>query len=520
MTDEWKRILRPGHNCWVADARADASGLLIDAAAYYRAFYKAAKAARRYLLLAGWRFSSDLPIVRGREAEAEGREVRFLPLLNELCDQNPDLRVYVLAWDFSINYAREWEWFQRWKFERRPDDRLQFRFDDHHSTLGSHHQKFVVIDGQVGFVGGLDFCQGDWDDRTHRADNPTRCDPGDGAPHDPYHDVQGWVTGPAAGELGRYFQQRWSRATGEPLLLPPPPDEPPPPVGPSVFIGPAEVALSENRPKTLDDPTDVRQIRALYRDAFAAAERLIYMENQYFSSHAVFEALAARLRAADRPKLDVVLVMPKRSHTWVESVAMGGLRAPMIDDIRTIAEENGHRVGLYYPVSKGEDGRETIVLVHSKLLIIDDRFLTVGSCNASNRSMGLDTELNLSWEATSPDQHELLRGIRMVRAHLLMEHCGRWRDAEGRKALREEGHLVATLDAGASGGDGQCLRPLTSQSILEERPWVQKLAEWHFHLDPENPIIEEALYEAADEAAVSTVARGLMWFRDWVRGLG
>ena len=56
-------ILSAGRNCWTADAALDSAGLLIDARAYYRAFYHAARQARRYVLLAGWRFESELASV-------------------------------------------------------------------------------------------------------------------------------------------------------------------------------------------------------------------------------------------------------------------------------------------------------------------------------------------------------------------------------------------------------------------------------------------------------------------------
>jgi phospholipase D1/2 len=46
---------------------------------------------------------------------------------------------------------------------------------------------------------------------------------------------------------------------------------------------------------------------------------------------------------------------------------------------------------------------------------VDDRFLSVGSANTTNRSLGLDTELNVSWEATSWRQRSLIRSIRRIR---------------------------------------------------------------------------------------------------------
>jgi phosphatidylserine/phosphatidylglycerophosphate/cardiolipin synthase-like enzyme len=511
-------ILRPGWSC-AAAAEATASGLLIDARNYYRAFYRAARQARRYVLIAGWRFNSDLRLLRGDDArrEAGAEKVEFLPFLQSLCDANPDLHVHVLAWDFSINYGLEWEWFQRWKFETGADDRIHFRFDDNHSVGGSHHQKFVVIDGRLAFVGGLDFCAGDWDGRRHRAHDPDRIDCGQDQPHCPYHDLQAFVTGPAALLVRDYFRERWRRATGKELALPDPPPGEPPAVQATVPLGRATVALSRNQPATLSDPEPVLEIRRLYPDAIASAERLIYMENQYFSSQVVYDALVRRLTAADRPKLDLVLVLPKQVASWVEAIALEGARLPMLDGLRQTAHEHGHRLGLYYPVSGADDGTEEAVLVHSKLLIVDDRFLTVGSCNASNRSMGLDTELNLSWEAKTPADRDLVRAIRRVRASLLTENCGLWRLPELRRRVRRRRGLVRVLNE-LSGDRAQCLRPLTNEAVLEDREWVRTLSEWNVQMDPDHPVVEDGLKEVAEKLPALAVVAGVVSFREWLSG--
>src|SRR4051812_43179366 len=168
-------ILVPGRNCWTI-APVDRARLLVDARNYYKAFYEAAQRARRYLLIAGWRFNSDLSLLRGQDAEKAGGPVQLLPFLAQLCRQRPELQIHILAWDWSANYALEWEWNQREKFDAAAPGQIHFRFDDCHAVGGSHHEKLVVIDGQRAFIGGLDFCAGDWDDRRHLAHNPDRFD--------------------------------------------------------------------------------------------------------------------------------------------------------------------------------------------------------------------------------------------------------------------------------------------------------------------------------------------------------
>ena len=143
--------------------------------------------------MSGWQFDSGVLLLRGSDAPP-GAEVRLLPFLNALCEANPDLHVYILAWDFHVVLALEREWMQRVYFDWMTNPRFRFLFDDCPAPGGSHHQKFVVVDGTHAFVGGMDVCESRWDDRCHRGENPLRL--GRGAPHKPYHDVQGYLAGP------------------------------------------------------------------------------------------------------------------------------------------------------------------------------------------------------------------------------------------------------------------------------------------------------------------------------------
>lgn len=86
-----------------------------------------------------------------------------------------------------------------WRTQPRP--RLSFRLDDTHPLGGSHHQKVVVVDDAVAFVGGLDLTHGRWDTPRHSQDEPNRRD-AQGRPSRANHDVQAIVDGAAARALG------------------------------------------------------------------------------------------------------------------------------------------------------------------------------------------------------------------------------------------------------------------------------------------------------------------------------
>lgn len=425
-------ILAPEHNAWRM-ARAESSGVLVDAADYYRAFYEAARQAKKSILLSGWQFDRGVPLLRGPAAPA-GAEVRLLAFLNQLCERNPDLHVHILAWDFHVVFALEREWMQTLYFQWATNERLQFRFDEARAEQGSHHQKFAVIDRAVAFVGGIDLCEQRWDDRRHGQHNPLRVSRG--KPHKPYHDVQAYLAGCEAADAFReLFLDRWTRSEGPPLALP---ECEPRTLGdyaPSgaLPLGARQVALSRTDPRGPNE--EVREVEALLMDAIAAAEQLIYIETQYFSSRAIADALITRMRQAERPRLEIVVIVNEKPEAVKEEIAVGLRQAKILTQLAAVAKESGHALGVYGSLCDGDSPERPATYIHSKLLCVDDRFLTVGSANLTNRSMGVDTELNVSWEvapgATGSPEAEpgarpeaLVEGIRAIRVSLLSEHAG------------------------------------------------------------------------------------------------
>jgi phospholipase D1/2 len=94
------------------------------------------------------------------------------------------------------------------------------------------------------------------------------------------------------------------------------------------------------------------------------------------------------------------------------------LRARLLRRLRA-ADRFGY-LRVYYPtVLKLGDG---CINVHSKILVVDDTLVRVGSSNLSNRSMGLDTECDLAIE--SSDDARIGGAIAHFRDRLLGEHLG------------------------------------------------------------------------------------------------
>ncbi|MEW5745958.1 MAG: phospholipase D-like domain-containing protein [Nitrospirota bacterium] len=501
-------------NCWTIEEVSEA-GVFVDGHDYYRAFYHAARAARRYILISGWQFDSEAMLLRGEDADEADGDTRFIEFLNDLCERNPELEIYILAWDFSFIFMLEREWLQEWIFNWTTSERIRFRFEGTHPVGASQHQKFVVIDGSVAFIGGMDICAGRWDTRLHRADDPHRINP-DGAAYGPYHEIQTYHRGPIALRIERLFRTRWQLATSDQLTLPGAPGTDDIPIVGLEYglpIPKQTVALSRTQAATFSRLNhSITEIKQLFIDAIAAAEHLIYIENQYLSSCAVYRALVARMSGTTRPKLQIVILLPRRPQDVLEEIAVGVAQARILRSLEKTALETGHSLGIYYSLSEPGGSRGRPTYIHSKLLIIDDRFLTVGSANTTNRSLGLDVELNVSWEAESLAEYDLIRSIRRVRFSLLAELTGMSAGIIGRQK-----DLVGFLDALAADPESR-LRHHTMDSVFDEKQWLKTIKPDVPLFDPERTLIEEDLYEMISSESSSLFAGGITLLKQWLSG--
>lgn len=510
-------ILQPGRTC-LGTFDVEATGLLVDGRDYYRAFHQAARRAERYILMAGWQFDSGVRLLRGAdtgEAGAEDIPTDLRGFLNDLCKKTADLRVYMLAWDFSLLFSLEREWLQEWVFNWTTHERLQFRFDGKHAVGASHHEKLVVVDGAIAFVGGMDVCADRWDDRRHLPEHPERVDP-EGARYGPYHDIQSYHVGPAAAALAERFAERWERSGGEPLELPDPGDPKGFPIDGGQALQAARVAFSRTQAQTLvPAQPSIREIRRLYLEAIGSAESLLYLENQYFSSRAIYRALIDRMQAPDRPRLNIVILIPYRPKAFIEEISSGIAQSQMLSSLLGVARRTGHALGVYYRLSApGEDRPPTYI--HAKLLLVDDRFLTVGSANTTNRSMGLDTELNASWEEDDAEGR-LSRSIRDIRVSLLSEHTGvRGGEARARLSTRED--LVALLDELVERPECPLKRHGSDSLQLAAATWMEELNLESFSLDPEDAIVEAKLFELLSRDRTGLFAQGITRLNEWLAG--
>ena len=483
-------LLRPGRNCWRIE-RAKRVSFLVDAAAYFRAVREAMRAARHSIFILSWDIDSRTLLVP--EGAHDGYPEPLGDFLNAVVASRPGLRACVLSWDYALLYALEREWLPVVKLDWRTHPRLTFRLDDRHPVGASHHQKVVVIDDTVAFVGGLDLTQHRWDTPAHRADEPHRRDP-DGKRYGPFHDVQAVVDGGVARALGELVRERWRRAglDDAPSLLRRATHDPWP-ASAAVDIADVDVAIARTEPP-YGQASGVSELRQLHVDALGAARRTIFLENQYFTSTLIADALAARLAEPQGP--EVVLVSHRTECGWIEESTMGVLRARL--HRRLLAADPHRRFKAYCPELPGL-GPGTCLNVHSKIMVVDDDLLTIGSCNLSNRSLGFDTECNIAIEARG---HPALRAaIARVRDRLLGEHLDADPD-DIAATLARRGSLIGTIDALATGE-----RRLTAFEPSVS-PDVDELVPDGAVIDPDGPLDSDGLVRDVVPPHVQRPLRG------------
>jgi phospholipase D1/2 len=425
-------LLCPGTNCQrVAPARRAA--LLIDAEAYFSAFARAALRARRSIVIVGWDFHSATRLHLGRPHVPDV----LGDFLNFLVERSRTLEVYILTWDYPLVFARGRESAPVYKLGWHPHRRVHFRYDDRCPAGAALHQKIVVIDGAVAFCGGIDLTCARWDTSEHRACDARRRNDKESQCYPPYHDVMLTVDAGAARALHDLVSERWANASGQALPAPDPCADPWP-VGVMPSFTDVDVGVARTVPP-LEGAPPVAEIRHLYLDLIASARRSIYIENQYFTARELGEALARRLEEPNGP--EVVVVLRHFESGLVEAPAMGAMRSALLRKLH--AADRYSRFRAYYPGVPGLPAQQCCDL-HSKLMIVDEQWLLVGSANFANRSMSIDTECNLLVQPR--DERRNSRAIAACRDRLLGEHldvpAGRVQ-----RAIEEHGSMGAAVDA-------------------------------------------------------------------------
>ncbi|HEY7932302.1 MAG TPA: phospholipase D family protein [Solirubrobacteraceae bacterium] len=338
--------------------------VLVDGGVTLPRIAEALTGARSYVHIAGWHITPDFGLTR------DNRATRLRDLLGELAER---LDVRVLLWAgapmsvfkpsrAAVRGVRE---------ELTRGTRVQCALDFHERPMHCHHEKLVIVDGEVAFVGGIDLTSLGGD-RFDTNDHLMRGRLG-------WHDASSRVLGPAVADVGAHFAERWHAVTGEQVEQAPPPSP----------AGDVELQVVRTVPEKIYDfmPDGDFRILEAYTRALRSAQKFVYLESQFLWSAQVVETLAAKLREPPSDQFRVVVLLPARPNNGADTTR-GQL------GVLSRADSGAGRF-LASTISARTGGLTGPLYVHAKIGIVDDAWITVGSANLNEHSFFNDTEMNI-----------------------------------------------------------------------------------------------------------------------------
>lgn len=400
--------------------------------------------ARSHVHLAGWRFDPAFALRR------DGRPVILRNLLAEVSER-ADVRV--LAWAGApLPVFRPTRRTVREGVEALTrGTRIRAALDSRERPLHCHHEKIVLVDDRVAYVGGIDLTS-ESGDRFDSSRHPARAAVG-------WHDVCARIQGPAVADVAAHFRMRWREVTGDALAQGVSPKE-------SVVAGAATVQVVRTIPEHVYDavPDGDFGILESYVRALRSATSLVYLENQFLWSPEVAMVLREKLERPPSDRFRLVLVLPAKPNSGNDDTR--GILAELVD-----ADDGRGRLLACTLFARSGPFADP-VYVHAKVGVVDDRWLTIGSANLNEHSLFNDTELNV---VTNDEGLARSTRLRLWAEHLELDDSeidgdpaevvdGRWRPVAEEQLRRRRAGLPLThrlvLLPGVSARSERLLGPL------------------------------------------------------------
>jgi phosphatidylserine/phosphatidylglycerophosphate/cardiolipin synthase-like enzyme len=400
----WGRVYQPSPPGVFSDgdppARANCSlEVLIDGANALPVMAQALSEAKHFVHVTGWHLEPAFELVRDRPLGAIGT------ILADLAER---MDVRVLVWSGApvpLFHPTRAE-VAKTLSNLTEHTKIQAHGDPREHPFHCHHEKTIVIDGELAFVGGIDLTDaaGDrYDVQAHYARRRLG-----------WHDVATRLRGPAVADVNNHFRMRWRELTAQDI----PETAPPGPAGDSTVQVVRTVA--EDMYESI--PRGEFRIFESYARALRAAQELIYIENQFLWAPELVSIIADKLRNPPTPQFRVVILLPVKANNGAEDTrgqvgvlidADGGAKRMLATTIRALS-----------PTSIRADP----VYVHAKVAVIDDRWLIVGSANLNAHSLFNDTEM-----CVATDDAALARQtrVRLWAEHLQLDEA----DVDGASAV-------------------------------------------------------------------------------------
>jgi phosphatidylserine/phosphatidylglycerophosphate/cardiolipin synthase-like enzyme len=339
--------------------------VLIDGAAYLPTLEAAIRGAQRSVRIAGWCVTPEFALVRDEPP------VLLRELLGDVAE-SVDVRLLLWAGAPVPAFKPRRGAVRAARDALVRGTRMQVALDSHERPMHCHHEKIVVIDDEVAFVGGIDLTDLGGD-RYDTPQHPARGRLG-------WHDVASRLRGPAVGDVAGHFAERWEAVTGEPSDVE---------SAALDVAGDVELQIVRTVPEKLYDfaPRGDFRIIEAYLRALRSAQRLVYLENQFLWSPEVVSILADKLRRPPTDEFRVVVMLPERANNGQDDTK--GQLAVLTD---ADGEQGRFLATTIRALSRNVSDR---IYVHAKVGIVDDRWLTLGSANLNAHSFFNDSEVNL-----------------------------------------------------------------------------------------------------------------------------
>lgn len=215
-----------------------------------------------------------------------------------------------------------------------------------------NHRKILVVDGELGFTGGMNISAGHW--LSTQPAFPIRC-------------LHFAVRGPVVTDLQRTFAIDWAFTTGEALR------------GPAWFAANPPCGPVLARGVTDGPDGDIDHMRQVILGALAIARHRVCIVTPYFLPD---EVLLTTLQITALRGVTVDIVLPARSNLPLLDWAMRPQFARLVS--------SGCRLHLTGPLFD-----------HTKLFLVDEAWSLIGSTNWDARSLRLNFEYNLECQDPS-----------------------------------------------------------------------------------------------------------------------
>lgn len=345
-------------------------GILDTTNSYAALLAEAIKASKKYTIVLGWDFDLEAEYAPGKT---------FRCLFEEKFEKDPEYKLYVLIWS-GVRIGLSLKKFNVIR-KLKNKQNIVFRYATDFPFGGSHHAKIVSVDGQIFFTGGMDIVSGREDDRTYMRSQ--------------FQDTSWVLRGNSVRDyFNEYLVKRWDRFYEIERVI----DD--------QVYGEIELDFEFRKGKFLASENMFRshsykrknEVQKWTFELIARAEKSIYMQNQYFASEVVRRDLKSKLLG--NKNLELKVMLPVGSRHWLAKAT--------IDKITFL---NMERLGEKYFYNlynkKGEP-----VYIHGKVMIVDDKYLKIGSSNMADRSFRVDSEVDLTLIAETDEDVEFIRKFR------------------------------------------------------------------------------------------------------------